>query len=70
MSEPGHPAPYVEFDPRPAPGGARRFAITVVVALGFLGGVVVGVFYWMRSTAHDAYAGPPKLAYPENRPYR
>jgi flagellar basal body-associated protein FliL len=60
----------VEFDPRPTPGGVKRFLIAVVIALGLLAGVVVGVFYWMRSTSHGAYSGPAELAYPEKRPFR
>lgn len=66
----GHPRPYVEFDPTPAPGGGRRFAVAVVLVLGVLAGVVGGVFYWMRATSHGSYSGPPELTFPENRPYR
>lgn len=51
-------------------GGVLRFVIAVMLTFLLLGGVVVGMAFWMRATSRSAYKGPEKLTFPENRPFR
>lgn len=63
--------PFEDFDPTPAPGGARRFLVSIVVAALVLGGVVVGMIYWMGTTPlNQTSQGPRELKFPDKRPYR
>ena len=67
------PAPNLSggfADDAPAPGGARRFVVTLLVAAILLAGVVVGMVYWMAATASPEYRGPEKLKEPDHPYYR
>ncbi len=70
LPTPTPPGMLENFDDSPPPGGARRFAIAMIVTAVLLVGVVIGVYYWMQATSKLNYEGPEKLTYPEHRYYR
>ena len=66
------PGPNVSngYADAPAPGGTRRFIITLAVVAAVLVGVVVGMALWMEATAAPVYRGPEELKKPDYPYYR
>ena len=52
------------------PGGVRRFLLASIITVVVLVGTIWGMMVWMAATARTDYKGPPKLQYPEHRPFR
>ncbi|HVU62654.1 MAG TPA: hypothetical protein VHC70_01665 [Phycisphaerales bacterium] len=65
---PAPPAPPARPGPPLRPGGTARFLVATLIVFLLLGGIVVGLAYWMKATEGHEY-GPDKLTFPDNRYY-